>query len=608
MEPQLPCPKCHYLNAIDATVCLGCDFSLFPDQTRVPDTGQVKTPHVPGISQVETLPEEHVSLPPAESPPLPDAHVFEPGEMLADRYLIIEELGRGGMGTVYKVDDTRLTIEREQALKVIHKNLLSNDTALQLFEEEVFKCRQLKSDHVITVYDLNRLDNDTPFFTMELIHGRSLRREISRRQSRGDHFSLEEACAIIYPVLNALGEAHQKNIIHQDIKPENIMLSDGNGNPIIKVLDFGIARSLTPTQLSRTFGAQGSAFYMAPEQVHRAMKIDPRTDLYALAVVLYEMLTGRIPMGIFPTPSEVNSNLPPEIDAFIRDALNFEPEKRFENAAQMEEALAAIENEDPFITIVEQASAEVRIERTESLKNRMINIPGGTVRYLGGLTFSIEDFQLDESPLTREQIGEFIELTLRQFKKPSIHPLLFEMIWTVEGVAWLKKSGKLSSGFKSNLSSDAPVDSLTWYEAAAYCNWRTLATNHRKLLSLTDMNEIDSQMQHIFFYGNKNSLSANSIRAFRLPTEIELFHAKTNGGIRPSGYEFTTSSFLDIEDMRPYQGVASPLFMQDSSRLMVDNLSNRKKIMPDERSGFKPRLRCITYPDNPKKTQVEDGG
>jgi len=262
------------------------------------------------------------------------------------RYEIKSELGRGGMATVYRGYDPRF--EREVAVKVLPPELLHADPQFRLrFEREAKIIAQLEHPSIVPVYDVGEED-DQPYFVMRYMNGGSL----SERIKSGLH-SIEEATRILEQIAPGLDEAHAKGIVHRDFKPSNILF-DRKGVPYIS--DFGIAKMLQDQAANVTGSAIiGTPAYMAPEQAS-GEAVDGRADIYALGIILFEMLTSKqpyeadTPMGVAikhitdPVPHilDVKPDLPPEIDKIIQKAMAKNKNDRFATAAEMAGALNAL--------------------------------------------------------------------------------------------------------------------------------------------------------------------------------------------------------------------------------------------------------------------------
>ena len=262
------------------------------------------------------------------------------------RYEIKSELGRGGMATVYHGYDPRF--EREVAVKVLPPELLHSDPQFKLrFEREAKIIAQLEHSSIVPVYDVDT-DGDQPYFVMRYMSGGSLSERI-----KAGVFTVEDATRILERVGPGLDEAHSKGIVHRDIKPSNILF-DNRGTPYIS--DFGIAK-LSQAQAGNVTGSAiiGTPAYMAPEQA-QGDSIDGRVDIYALGIILYEMVTGRqpyeadTPMAVAlkhitdPVPHILNANpkLPPGMDMVIQKAMAKDRDDRFASSKEMIDALHAV--------------------------------------------------------------------------------------------------------------------------------------------------------------------------------------------------------------------------------------------------------------------------
>ena len=200
-------------------------------------------------------------------------------------YKILEKLGEGGMGVVYKADDTKL--ERHVALKFLSPRILGTDEEKARFVHEAKAAAALNHPNICTIYEIDEADGQT-FIAMECVEGRSLKARI-----QSGSITLDETLAIAVQVAEGLTEAHAKGIIHRDIKPANIVVTPGGR---AKIMDFGLARSSEATQLTVAGTTVGTVAYMSPEQA-RGGRIDHRTDIWSLGVILYEMIAGRRPFG-----------------------------------------------------------------------------------------------------------------------------------------------------------------------------------------------------------------------------------------------------------------------------------------------------------------------
>ena len=265
------------------------------------------------------------------------------GSVLQDRYRIEALLGRGGMGAVYRARD--LTLDRDVAVKVVEHPDLDSEARHRLLHE-ARAAATLNHPKVVAVHDAGEA-GDTPFFVMELVTGGSL------RSAAG--LTLEQVLSVGRQLCEALAHAHERGIVHRDLKPENVLIAANGDRLSIKVADLGLAFSGRHSRLTQAGAFLGTAAYMAPEQA-MGVPVDGRADLYALGVVLYELVAGRPPFpGDDPIavvsqhlhapvvpPTTHRPDLPPAFDALILRLLAKRPEDRFASAAEAGAALAAV--------------------------------------------------------------------------------------------------------------------------------------------------------------------------------------------------------------------------------------------------------------------------
>lgn len=287
---------------------------------------------------------------PGDSPtlqPYAETPVLPPGTLLAGRYELIDTLGVGGMGAVYKAFDRQLT--RVVALKTILPELASSAMALKRFKQEVLHAQQVVHKNVVRIFDFGE-DGPTKFITMDFIMGRDLKEVIKERGK----FDPKAAVGIVREVCSALEAAHSAGVVHRDLKPQNIMIEqDGH----VLVMDFGIAQSGQTRGSTLTVGVVGTPDYMSPEQALSA-EIDARSDIFSLGLIFYEMLTGKIPFqadSMLETmfkrtkeravpPAEIDRSVPKSANDIIMKCLETDREKRY---STFTEILADLETFDP---------------------------------------------------------------------------------------------------------------------------------------------------------------------------------------------------------------------------------------------------------------------
>ena len=272
---------------------------------------------------------------------------------IISHYKIVEKLGEGGMGVVYKAEDTKL--ERTVALKFLPRHLTANEAEKARFLQEAKAASALNHPNVCTIYGIEEYDGQE-FIEMEYVDGVTLREKIAGSRSEATS-SLQGNTVIAYAVQigEALHEAHGKGIVHRDVKAENIMVNSKNQ---IKVMDFGLAKLKGSLKLTRTSSTVGTLAYMAPEQIQGA-DVDARSDIFSFGVVLFEMLTGRLPFrgdhdaammySIInenpESPLKFRPDVPPELDRIIGRALEKDPADRYQHVDDMVSELRRVQKQ-----------------------------------------------------------------------------------------------------------------------------------------------------------------------------------------------------------------------------------------------------------------------
>lgn len=278
------------------------------------------------------------------------------GRILGGRYELIENIGEGGMAIVYKARDNKLN--RLVAVKILKKEFADNEDIAQKFKREATAIAKLSDPNIVNVLDVgHEEENNMDYFVMEYVDGKTLKDVIIFNGK----LSYSTAINIAIQVAKALECAHKNNIIHRDVKPQNILVTE-NGD--VKVTDFGIAKSSTASTITNTTTIMGSAHYLSPEQA-KGTFIDLRSDMYSLGIVLYEMVTGKLPFeGESPvtialkhiqeepiSPKEVNSSIPESINQLINKAISKDPINRYQNSRELIVDLQKIK-ENPDINLV----------------------------------------------------------------------------------------------------------------------------------------------------------------------------------------------------------------------------------------------------------------
>ncbi len=273
------------------------------------------------------------------------------GTLLLDRYELLENIGEGGMGTVYKAKCHLLN--RFVAVKILKTELSNDEEFVARFKKEGTSIARLSHPNIVNVYDVGS-ENNINFIVMEYINGKTLKRIIMEN----GRLSAEKTLNIVFQIADALECAHKNNIIHRDIKPDNIMITEDD---IAKVMDFGIAKVVDSITVTNSNKIMGSVRYFSPEQA-KGNFVDCRTDIYSLGIVMYEMVTGRVPYNAenaisiammhiqqpVTAPKEIITDIPENINQIILKAMEKEPIKRYQTAKEMAKILSAIKEDSNY--------------------------------------------------------------------------------------------------------------------------------------------------------------------------------------------------------------------------------------------------------------------
>ena len=361
---SVKCPKCDFENTDSARFCSNCATSLQPSRDPI----QTKT--------IEAQKEEITT-----------------GSTFADRYQIIEELGWGGMGKVYKVRDKE--IKEKIALKLIKPEISSDKKTIERFQNELKLARKISHRNVCRMHHLEKSEGNY-FITMEYVDGENLK-GIIRMMGK---LSSSKAISITKQICEGLSEAHRIGVVHRDLKPSNIMI-DKDGNA--KIMDFGIARSLTEKGITGMGMIIGTPEYMSPEQVE-SKEIDQRSDIYSLGVILYEMVTGSVPFeGDSPysigvkhksesprNPKEINPQISDDLNRMILRCLEKEKEKRYQSAGELITEIGNIEKKIPSTAReIPERKPFTSKEITVTFGLKRLFIPGVVIQKLEKLRNSI---------------------------------------------------------------------------------------------------------------------------------------------------------------------------------------------------------------------------
>lgn len=297
------CAQCGYDNAPDAQACRRCGSPL-----QRPAPAQASRPGTVSFRQ---------------------------GQVLANRYRVIELIARGGMGAIYRVHDN--VLREEVALKTLLPQFARDKTIVERFYNEARIARQLSHPNIVRVHDIG-MAGSIMYISMEYLQGRSLR-AMTEHLPSGERLPIRAVLDVFDQLCAALEYAHRYTV-HRDIKPENVMVtSDGTA----KLLDFGISKLFAHAQLTMPDIVMGTPQYMAPEQFQDSAKVDGRADIYSLGVVLYEVLTGTLPT-VMSKPVSQMSQVPATFDPIVAKCLEADPDRRYQTVSELREALKAAQS------------------------------------------------------------------------------------------------------------------------------------------------------------------------------------------------------------------------------------------------------------------------
>jgi serine/threonine protein kinase/Tfp pilus assembly protein PilF len=374
----MKCPKCQTDNPETSRFCADCGTQLFPaEKIQVSHTETILTP----MKELTT------------------------GSAFANRYQVVEELGKGGMGKVYRVLDQKLN--EEVALKLIKPEIGLDKKTVERFSHELKVARKIVHKNIARMFDLNE-EKGTHYITMEYVRGEDLKRLIRKI----GQFSAGKAVSVAKQVCEGLAEAHRLGIIHRDLKPQNIMV-DEEGN--VRIMDFGIARSLKEKGITGAGVLVGTPEYMSPEQVE-GKEVDERSDIYSLGIVIYEMVTGRAPfegdtpLSVAlkqktespPHPKKLNSQLPEALDSLILRCLEKDKAKRYQSAEEVLLDLNRIEEGLPTTErIIPKRAPLTAREITVTFKLKKLLVPAAVVILIIAAAIAIWQFLPTKEPVRR---------------------------------------------------------------------------------------------------------------------------------------------------------------------------------------------------------------
>ncbi len=389
---QIKCSKCAHLNESGASRCSRCGVAL------------------PSISFEAGAPPDKAPRPAADS----DIR-FRRGQVVNNRYTVLDLIGRGGMGCIYKVHDN--VLGEDLALKTLLPQFLADKMIIDRFLNEARITRKLAHPNIVRVHDIGTAGKGI-FISMEYVQGESLRALLERQQP-GERLPVRQVLHIIDQLCLALDYAHQYTI-HRDIKPENIMLTEDNR---VKLMDFGISKLMDNRFATSASLVMGTPYYMSPEQLRNSRDVDARADIYSVGVVLYEVLTGNMPTGVPKPASQILKEVPPALDGIVAKCVDPDREKRFHTAGELRMSLHPIiemldSGKDPKKTLAKRRATGQR-RSALSMRHVLAALLIGCI--LTGVLFTWQGLErltaqgegaspLPASLLDSEQGARFIEL------------------------------------------------------------------------------------------------------------------------------------------------------------------------------------------------------
>jgi len=429
------CPDCGETLADKARFCSGCGRSMMD------------------VAATVLLKPRTSSLPP---------RVLSPGTALSEAYTVDGVIGEGGMGVVYRATDH--VQKRAVAIKTLHGSLMGDASIRRRFAREARLSMRWSHPHVVAAYDF--IDHpDLAALVLELVEGPTLEQHFQRWASA---LPLSELGPLFYGVLDAMAEAHRRGIVHRDLKPQNILLRIDDSGIHPKVTDFGIAKVLAGTSYTMSGVTLGTCQYMAPEQVKTSELLDHRADIYALGILLYRAVTGRLPFETDnhyemmlahverapPPPSQYCASLPAALEAVIMACLSKDRQARPQDCSvlrsQLEAALANVAPQRASATASKPTVLHEADGSTLLLVERG-KFPMGPSRR----SIFLDAFHLGRFPVTNRQFARFVQTTGYRPSDSESGRFLAHWRGGACPTAWLEH----------------PVVFVSWLDATAYCRW-----------------------------------------------------------------------------------------------------------------------------------------
>ena len=307
---RVKCPHCFHVNPDQQENCQQCGAGL--PRIRIEARSAMNEVQQPGKSQLQ----------------------FRRGQVVAGRYTVLNLIGQGGMGCIYKVHDN--TLGEDVALKTLLPQFLQDKLVLERFYNEAKIARRLAHPNIVRVHDIGE-DGKILYISMEYLQGMSLR-EILDNLGPGQRLPIAQTLKVFDELCAALEYAHQFTV-HRDIKPENVMIGQDG---CVRLMDFGISKLMASTRLTNASIVMGTPFYMSPEQIKNSRDVDARADIYSVGVMLYEILTGSVPTGVPKPASQITKDVPPALDKIVAKCVDPDPRERYQSASELRQAFQPV--------------------------------------------------------------------------------------------------------------------------------------------------------------------------------------------------------------------------------------------------------------------------
>ncbi|MDF1812646.1 MAG: protein kinase [Verrucomicrobiales bacterium] len=346
---------------------------------------------------------------PSSTSNLPEVEALN--QDIGENYEITELIGSGGMGAVYLA--TQKGLERQVAIKILPGDI---EGLRKRFGKEAHVLAQCSHPNIVSVYDFGETKSGIPFIVMEYVRGGDLQQMLDRGR-----IPFQDGFSMLRQICDGLAYAHSRDLVHLDIKPANILIDDEG---IVKIVDFGLARIIGESPAQSSIG--GTALYSAPETINNKTGIDQRADIYSLGIVIYQLLTGDLPMGLWMPPSEVDPGLPRDFDKVVEMALKKNPAVRYQNIVELEADIL-----DIYFSRPETESESENLDHPELQKRLWYVFLGLVVSQFLGIGFNIWFNQRHIIPLFFE--GESYRFTsaVNVYNLIAYIPLLSIWGWVV---------------------------------------------------------------------------------------------------------------------------------------------------------------------------------